>query len=345
MNIVHALNRYSQGSHSRQDEEFIIEFCHRVAAAHLRFLDRNSGGRGAGYRSPQSISDEALTCISRLFCQPRKGGLPALADTWISLVNKQSENEDKAYNHLINLVRTVVWQQRVEVLRRSRPQEWKIRRSLRVCVTRAPEYRLIRFCGEALLTFKNRRHGQRNIVPEDLLKKYCLATFKGKDDMPTMLDKAMLLLKKYSRQYNSLRFGELADLITGFLAQILAAHSLDSCNERDLSERELISSLKKVVLQKIRDKIQTTYLDYGKLSSEMAELYLNALEILLLDLLATGETSSQYDYLLHVMPEMGKQEYLTVHKGKFGYLVAELRNQLKQTAEEFLKPSDDNRSS
>lgn len=342
MSIVSILDRYTSGEFTEHDEEEIFEFCHRIACKHLRFLDKYSNAQEAEKRSAQNISDEAISCTARLFCRDKDGGLPLLAQIWKSIKKKMHQSAGDAQDHLVNLIRAVVFQQRVENLRSLQPQEWKIRRVMRRYLSNDSSLKMFRKNGDLLVASANKNVSIRKAIPDELMREHCFSVFSGEDSLSDMLNKAIDFINQQNLVYNCVSFETLAKLITEYMATILSVHRSLMVSKEDESSEEL-EAVSRPVIKKITSKIEKTYLQQNKISSEIANMYVTALESFLKDLLYTGTTESQYSYLENLLPEIELKKFRKEHKMRFSYLVKELKLILEHTAKEYLKPATKSR--
>lgn len=332
--LASALDRYSTNNHDNHDFDVIYGHCLRIAISHVRFIDRYTPGGFRIFYNANSIETEAASYIGKLFCQPREGGINVLARVWRSLSVTQKLPREEALGYLINVIRSVVGQQRVESYRISRPQEWRIRRNLRLHIQRSPVLQLVRGNDDLLVTTRETHTHGWVPYPDDLLRTHCYATFCGDDDLRGMVAKIEPILRADSL-YNCLRFEGFADLVIAYFADIYAAFDTTATHPHSAQDTEL-ENLVQSIMGRLRDKIEISYGASGKMATETTALYLSALEAFLRDLLHTGNVDTQFSYLSGELPELDQEQFTAEHKARFGYLVSELRSMLENAAREYL---------
>lgn len=333
--LAAALDRYSTNSHDSHDFDVIYSSCLRIAIGHVRFIDRYTPGGFRSFFNSTSLESEAASYIGKLFCPPREGGLNVLARVWRSLTVEQKLPATEAIGYLINVIRSVVGQQRIESFRQSRPQEWRVRRNLRLHIQRSQSLQLIRGNGDLLIVGRQAHTHGWIPFPEDILRSHCYASFSGDDDLKEMVAKIEPILRADSL-YNCVRFESFAQLVIAYFADVYAAFDTSVGAGPSAQDQEL-ETIVQSVLERLKTKIENTYAASGKIEAETASVYLAALEAFLRDLLHTGSNDSQFAYLSGELPDMNPEQFTAEHKARFGYLVVEMKAMLESAARDYLE--------
>jgi hypothetical protein len=329
VSFIRALDCFAAGDADDKDMQEIYTFCKNVAATHLVFLDTYASPGASVRRSLRDIHDEASMCITRLFLPRKPGEQPQLALIWRSISSESGKDHESARKHLVNLIRTVVWQQRIEALRRKHPQEWRVRRSLKLHISRSERFRMVRWCGELLVVRIADKPARWQPVSESVLREHCFSTFSGSDSPDRLLAKAMRILDQPEAPGNAVRFNDLAVTAIEYISTIYSSTDVQPAPPRH-EEEKIVKAIAERVMTRVRNKINQTYVGTGKLSKERADAYTGALEHFLRDLLISGSTDTQYSYLASFLDHLEQDEFRRDHKAMFGYLVSEMRRILQQ---------------
>lgn len=329
MRIIQCLDRYASGECEEKDLERIVLYCHRVAMAHILSLMRRSG-HAIGSSQYESIRHEAFSCITHLFAQSYSGK-PVLAEMWSRYREEAGENEGAAFVRLQNMIRTVVWQQRAEELSRLRPQEWKVRRQLKVCVNNSEHSGLVRISGVLFIKPNSFTEGTLIPIAEQSLRRHCLDAFQGADPLPDLFDKAVEILDS-GEPGNCIRFEDLAKTVIEYRASILAAERSNPSKMDRIGEEIHLTQLCEEVLRQLQDKIQASYFETEKVTRDEADGYFRALKMHLYDLLECGSTDSMLNYLREHSENLSSEEFYEVHWPRLSYLVKELKNIMREIA-------------
>jgi hypothetical protein len=330
------LDLYAEGIRSEEIVERLMKVCHRIAVLHLDYSHRRYSLAAVEGNHRSSISGEALSCIARLFCPINQGGATPLSEAWLRFRCDNRHDERGAVLHFVNFVRTVVGQQRSEMLRAYRPQEFKIRRNMRLHLANSGRYGTVRCEHGWIIINKADYCPVCSPVPRLDLRDYCYSEFRESDSLPRMINKAMTILQSQRFLSNCVGFEDLARCIIEYRALILAAPNSRPIRAESCREKYVERLLRRHVQKKIGEKILTTYLNRGKIEKATARAYLGAMMACFLDTYNHGSAASLYFYLSQEIPGLSEKTFRKRHKNRLAYLSGELRQIIQETAEHML---------
>lgn len=336
MDIISALNVYASGKGGERELDFIFSFCKAQAIRHFSNGEKGSGQKFYRASDSESLSDMAANSLSHLWCPPDKDGLAPVARIWISIIEKTGNIPERALFYFSNTIKEIVLRARYDELRANRPQEWKLRRSLRQIISRMENYQVCRRFGQLLISRISPENADLVTISKEKIERHCYHLFEGTDSLQEMVIKATRLLNLTVVRGNAFRLEDLASIITEFNVNVMSPEDNQINVSHQLMERIHLRNLLAPVFSLIRNKIRVTYVDSGKLSAEMAEIYLTALKRFLDDFINTGSAERQFEYLADQVPEMDMDAFKKAHKARFGYLVAELKTILEIYAQKYL---------
>lgn len=178
MNIFRELNRYARGSGDEQSLDKIFVYCNELAVNHINSLKLSSQLTAFQGSSNDCIKDQASNYLSHLWCPPDEQGLAPIAKIWKNILIKTNNHREDALFYLSNTIRDIVAKKRIEALRTSRPQEWKLRRNIRLIVGRLEHYSIARTDGKLLIVSKSNTGQEIVSISRKILERHCYRLFE-----------------------------------------------------------------------------------------------------------------------------------------------------------------------
>ena len=342
MNIITALNSYSSGCGGDEELNYIFNYCREIAVKNLYYLENKSNIKVYHHDNGEILEDKVCNYISSLWCPPDEKGLAPVAQIWLNIQKETGKDDIKAVFYLSNIIKDLVLKKRLEDLRQNRPQEWKLRRTIRSTIKRMEHFVVVRKQKRLYIMRSSNCNKKAVEVSLKTLERHCFRLFEGQDKIPELTYKATRILNLSVIRGNAIRFEQLANIITRFNINIMSNDSEKENVSCRLLDHIHMQNMLAPIYKRMRNLIWGTYVNKGKMSNDMAEIYLRALKLFINDFLNAG-SGKHKEYFTQQLPAMNSATFEKQHKARFNYLVKELKSTLQEYASEMLQASGEQR--
>jgi hypothetical protein len=189
----------------------------------------------------------------------------------------------------------------------------------------------LRHGSEVCIALKGAENTGLCIWPDSSVRENCLTTSSVKDSPSDIIGKTVRGLVDRHPPNNAFRLNALANAMIELSSHLLERQQLNSDRASCWDQEAALGLICRPLLEKLREKIETTYVRRGKLSREEAEAYYSAAEMYLLDLLETGAPEKQEIYLVEAISAQDYKKCPQRHRSRFGYLITVLKKLLAKS--------------
>ncbi|NOY60114.1 MAG: hypothetical protein GXO75_14460 [Calditrichaeota bacterium] len=344
------------GTYSQAQLVQFINLTQKISLGYLKYQEV-TGKRISGERMETEVEleDLAIDCIAELFSGDGEGNFPQLKKYYEP---KLEENPSITDPEVLILTRRLVVrktkQELSRIFRERDPEGAKIVRNIKVAIRSSEKLNVFHDMGKEFVFYKNgidlgdfdpddsdrislylRKSSPP--IPEDVLHARFIDIYNPNDSVSSSIRKLLKAVYNLEDYQNYLS----VDIVVKLLRRV----KFDAFRERLQSEEHVltpvdhieskeIESYVGVVMDSIWTKIESQYLLTGKLSTDKAQIYNNALRDVLFDLIQKKDNSSYFRNLKYYLPELTQREYRQEERSVFEYLAKvakkEFRKHLKE---------------
>ncbi|MBC7362663.1 MAG: hypothetical protein H5U06_10360 [Candidatus Aminicenantes bacterium] len=313
-------------------EDLILALVNQI----LLIIRRKSGlhFRLASYE-PRDI---ALLTVSSLFVRNKQGRFPVLERlfNWKIVEKFLSASETDFQRYLKNILLRRLKQTFYYLSSEIRPERARIKREILYTLKKSSEYNLQKAGEKLLVTFiPQNSHGQ---PPEkltedqaDRLLAICLDSGLGGLQVPKFFKKLAESLERNHLQIE-LTIQQLLEIYVETQKHYLLAEVSSSFHyKKQLPASDFHENLCGWIneLRERNNRLLHKYVQKNKIKPEEKEIYLKALDDLIMDWQDGGQEKSLFSYLQNYQPEISQEEYRQEKRKILEYLVKNSRNFLK----------------
>ncbi len=355
-NIKQLVSDICAGTYSQFELVRLIHLMQKISLGYLKYQEiigkRIAGERGDTFLE---LEDLAVDCIAELFSRDKDGNFVQLKRYYEQKFIEDSSIDD---NEVIILTRRLVVrktkQELSRIFRERDPEGAKIVRNIKVAIRTSEKLAVFMEMGREYVFYKNGLDIDPDVqinpdnipeylrrskppVPHDVLHSRFIDIYSPSDSVSSSIRKILRSVMETEDYQNYLSLESLVKLIRR--AKFDTARENIKPNEStptplDELESQEIESYIDVVMDKVRSKIHSQYLDSNKIDAERAVIYEKALRDVLFDLIQKKDTSSYFRNLRYYLPELTQKQYRQNERSIFEYLAKvakrEFRGHLKQ---------------
>ena len=336
--VASAFDLYVNRRGREENLEPVLSACQRIARIHLDHVCRLRCGLSDECLLEEATEEEAYSAIARLFCPIGRGDETPISIAWSRFRANGGGDDRSAVLHLVNYIRTVVGQHRYEMFSGMRPQEFRIRRNLKLSIINNRAFEFMRSKEELYVIPSGKRPNPPDCILLSELRDHCFSVFDKDGTTAHMARQAMTCLPLLRPKYNCIRFNDLVRCVIEYRATIHATPNNSASRFPTPTDKYFERVLTRNTMRRILEKISVTYVKPGKIDRFTAQAYLGAMLIYCQDLFQFGSAGGLYGYLAHELPSLSQEQYETFHKHKLTYLATELRRILNDVAKRILGP-------
>jgi hypothetical protein len=301
----------------------LIAKCHALALAALHMKRRH---KLMLIEDSLNLSDLAYDCIGELFARDENGTLIRFSTYFESLGIEDASDEDLLI-HLRRLVFSSVNQGLFRIYSNYDPSLGKVLRNIKIAVQALSMFTEVDRLGEQCVV-PVACDSLSHLPPIDLeaLQSVLSARIQGSERIPTILAALAHYLREqstYSREVPIVRLG-LA------IRWLYAVRQIPPPGSTPAAELDHHIDIVSAVQFSCRNTLQTlgvNYLREGRLSRELLESYLRAVEMYLLAEFDGREgIASLFESLKSQVPALSRTEYMAQHRSRLEYLARDARS-------------------
>ncbi|OGC06796.1 hypothetical protein A2V82_08565 [candidate division KSB1 bacterium RBG_16_48_16] len=346
------------GNYAQSDLVSFINLAQKISLSYLKYQEV-LGKRITGERldTTVEIEDLSIDCIAELFCSDGKGNFPQLQKYFNPFINGENEITDSEV--LILLRRLIVRKTKQElsrIFRERDPEGAKIVRNIKVAVRNSQKLRVFQDMGKEFVFYTNgfeledkdsvdmnglKVYLRRALppVPEEMLDSRFMDIYNPNDSVANTIRKLLMQIHSLSDYRNFIAL----DVIVKLMRNVKFEAFREKMNSEenvptplDNLESKEIEGFIDIVMRGIWGKINSLYVDSGKLDAERAKIYSNALRDVLYDLIQKKDSSSYYRNLRFYLPELTQREYRKNERSVFEYLAKVAKREFREHLKELL---------
>lgn len=300
----------------------LARFCIHLAEIYLKYME-SRGKRIRETNDPKEIEGIAADCIADLFTV-RDHSYIYFKRYFTPLYQKDPDAAD-VFIHLRKLVSSKVYQYLTRVYRQRDPEGAKLLRNIRLAVKKHSKLELKRdFTGEYIYYPLNQRVYRPHVSELELVISN-VAT--AKSDIFKLLSQMFEFLISTFHCSLEIETYALMHCFRNFRQSSSVEYS-----EPDPLFSVSIEELCRIVntqLEKMQAKINTTYVNKGKLTQAQGYALYQGLYDFSFDILQSGGAADYYEYIVRYWPELSKDHYMQSIRKIFEYLVRQIKDVIK----------------
>ena len=335
-----------------------INLTQKISLGYLKYQEV-TGKRISGERleTEVELEDLAIDCIAELFSRDEDNNFSQLKKYYEP---KFEENPNITDAEVLVLTRRLVVrktkQELSRVFRERDPEGAKIVRNIKVAIRSSEKLHVFKDMGKEFVFYKNgfdlesenpdpaqsRRlslylRRAKPPIPEEILHNRFIDIYNPNDSVSSSIGKLLEAVYQLEEYQNFLSLESVVKLLRkvkfeAFRERVKAEEHVPT--PVDNIESKEIESYIGVVMESIWSKIESQYLLTGKLSSEKAHIYNNALRDVLYDLIQKKDNSSYFRNLKYYLPELTQQEYRQQERSVFEYLAKVAKKEFRKYLKE-----------
>jgi hypothetical protein len=310
-------SKLCDGEYSTGELNIFIERLFKIGESYLNH--RYSRIKNLVNSSHDTLEEIAIEAIAPLFQNANYNNHFNIVDdirNWNPPIN--SENESLFF---LNKIISNRMEQHISLmLRESDPFFSKILDSVNYLI-RTGGYKKVSYLGKVHITEPDNTNINWIVITDEEFHKIPTYLFC---ESKTLLKSLFYFIKAETQYFPAIPLNELIFKLKHI--NLSDYYSSDSVN--DISDRIEISEILNSALSFTEDKLKSSYLENGKLTTEEYESLKRALKTLAADLSDGGINPSLYKYLAPYISELTKEEYQRKYHNILEYLVKQLKGKI-----------------
>ncbi len=362
-----------RGTYTEPDLVEFVSLVQKISLSYLKYQEvigkhiRWERGQNAS-----ELDDLALDCVAGLFMRSESGEFVQFQRYFCQNSARLEELDDVEIMVLLRrLVIKKTKQELSRIFKERDPEGAKIVRNIKVAIKSSDDFASFKEMGREYIYLRNGRsrpngHGptahtganngngnpngngklsagylrkSQPTIPEKMLRGEYLNLYHPKDPVSAGIRKMLQVVKSDERYQNFLPLDMVARIMRTTNLEVardrLIAEVHDSSPLDDLKLQE-IEKRKRDVLGMIREKIQTQYVNNGKISAEKGHIYYRALADILEDISQGKKYDSYFKHLRRYLPNLTQRAYRTQERTIFEYLGKLIKKWFRESLLELL---------
>ncbi len=354
--LTQLISNICSGTYSQSELLQFINLAQKISLSYLKFQEL-LGKRISGERveAEGELDDLAIDCIAELFGTDGNGNFPQLKKYYeLKIAELPEVNDAEVLVLTRRLIIRKTKQELSRIFRERDPEGAKIVRNIKVAVRSCEKLRVFRDMGKEFVFYTNggnfheanwngeliaHLRKDKPPIPEDILHTRFLDIYSPNDSVSTSIKKLLEFIYGLDGFQNCLPMEAIIKLMRSIKFEAFRERLLTEETEAtplDHLESKEIESYIGVVMQDIWDKIQSQYIDTGKLEETKADIYSKALRDVLYDLIQKKDNSSYFRNLKYYLPELSQREYRQQERSVFEYLAKVAKREFRKHLKELL---------
>ena len=355
--LTNLVRSICEGTYCQAQLVQFINLTQKISLGYLKYQEV-IGKRISGERLETEIEleDLAIDCIAELFSRDDNNQFFQLKKYFIS---KMEEIPDVNDTEVLILIRRLIVrktkQELSRIFRERDPEGAKIVRNIKVAIRSSEKLHVFKDMGKEFVFYSNGftvteesidtdndelseyLRKTRPPIPEDLLQTRFIDLYNPNDSVSAAIGKMLQTVHNLPDYKNYLSL----DLVVKYLRKVKFEAYKDRAKEEehvptpvDTLESKEIEHYITVVMEEIWDKIESQYLQTGKLTSFKADIYNKALRDVLYDLIQKKDNSSYFRNLKFYIPGLTQQDYRQQERSVFEYLAKVAKREFREYLKE-----------
>jgi len=340
------IKKICAGTYTSTELVQFVNLLQKAALSYLRYQEL-SGKRIALVRQDrEELEDLAVDCVAELFMRDENGAFVQLRKYFGQKLEELGDNDAEMMLQVRRLVVKKTKQELSRIFRERDPEGAKVVRNIKVAVRNSKELTWFREMGREFICYAP-NGGPRDRVyphcpplrrncppfPEEMLCMQFHGVSHPRDSVSASIKKLLALAEADASYQNYLSVDVVARIIRVARNEMFretVGGEKRTATPLDHLQLEEIRIAKEQVIRRIRQKLDRTYLQGGKIGKEKAAIYCDALVDVLDDLVEDRRPESYFRLLKDRMPMLTQKQYRSEERTIFEYLAKVAKREFRQ---------------